>query len=472
MNKVAKNATWIIACKIVQSVLALVINMFTARYLGPSNFGLITYAASLVAFVVPLMQLGLNNIMVQELVNRPEEEGKILGTSITLSLISSLACIAGVTAFAAIANRGEPVTIVVCLLYSLNLIFQALEMIRYWFQAKLISKYTSIISLIAYMVVSGYKLFLLITAKNVFWFAVSNAFDFAIIAFGAIIIYSKKGGARFAFSWELAKRMLTKSRHYIVSSMMVTIFAQTDKIMLKLMLDETHTGYYGAAVECAGVTTFVFVAIIDSFRPSIFEALKKSEESFERRLKMLYSIVIYLSLAQSVAMTVFAKLVVRILYGAKYAPATGALMVVVWYTTFSYLGSVRNIWILAKDKQRYLWIINLLGAVANVLLNASLIPFIGIYGAAIASLVTQFFTNVIVGFILRPIRPNNIIMMEALNPVYLIEAAKSISSRRVNKGSNEQPAIQAEEILNEPEINTADFIGEDISSEKDDGIFQ
>ena len=98
MNKIAKNATWIIACKIVQSLLALVINMLTARYLGPSNYGLITYAASLVAFVVPLMQLGLTNILVQELVNRPEEEGKVIGTSTILSLVSSLACIAGVTA--------------------------------------------------------------------------------------------------------------------------------------------------------------------------------------------------------------------------------------------------------------------------------------------------------------------------------------------------------------------------------------
>ena len=457
MNKVAKNATWIIACKIVQSVLALVINMFTARYLGPSNYGLITYAASLVAFVVPLMQLGLSSIMVQELVNSPEEEGKILGTSITLSVVSSFACIAGVTAFAAIANRGEPVTIIVCLLYSLNLIFQALEMIRYWFQARLISKYTSIISLVAYVIVSGYKLFLLITAKNVFWFAVSNAFDFAIIAFGSLIVYGRKGGARFSFSWELAKRMLSKSRHYIVSGMMVTIFAQTDKIMLKLMLDETQTGYYGAAVECAGVTAFVFAAIIDSFRPSIFEAIKKNEETFEHRLKMLYSIVIYLSLAQSVAMTVFAKLVVRILYGAEYAPASGALMVVVWYTTFSYLGSVRNIWILAKDKQRYLWIINLLGAVANVILNASLIPFIGIYGAAIASLATQFFTNVIVGYILRPIRPNNRIMIDALNPKYLVEAAKRISSRGAKKADEELTAV--------PENQE----GEDIAVNVDEG---
>ena len=104
MNKVAKNAVWIIGIRIVQSVVTLLINMLTARYLGPSNFGLITYASSLVAFVLPIMQLGFSNVLVQEIVNDSDAEGTILGTSITLSLISSACCIVGVTSFAFIAK--------------------------------------------------------------------------------------------------------------------------------------------------------------------------------------------------------------------------------------------------------------------------------------------------------------------------------------------------------------------------------
>lgn len=130
MNRVAKNAVWIIGIKIVQSILAVLINMLTARYLGPFGFGLITYASSLVAFVSPIMQLGLNNVLVQEMVNDPESEGEILGTSIVLSLISSICCIAGVTSFAFVANPGEPETVIVCFLYSLILIFQACDYVQ------------------------------------------------------------------------------------------------------------------------------------------------------------------------------------------------------------------------------------------------------------------------------------------------------------------------------------------------------
>lgn len=429
MNKVAKNAVWIIGGKVAQSVLALIINMLTARYLGPSNFGLITYASSLVAFVLPIMQLGFSNVLVQEIVNKPDDEGEILGTAMFLSLMSSIFCIIGVTSFAFVVNPEESETIIVCLLYSLILLFQALDHIEYWYQAKLLSKYTSTVSLVAYLTVAVYKIYLLVASKDVYWFALSNALDYALISIGGIVLYRKLGGRKLRFSWKRGKDMFARSKHYIFSSMMVTIFAQTDKIMIKMMLDESSTGYYGAAVACAGMTSFVFTAIIDSFRPAIFEGQKESKRIFKHRLTMLYSIIIYLSSAQSLAMTVLSKWIIYILYGKAYEPAVSALQIIVWYTTFSYMGSVRNIWILANGKQKYLWQINMSGAIANVILNAILIPIMGINGAAIASLITQFFTNVMVGYIIKPIRPNNRIVLESLNPKYLIDAVGKLKRR-------------------------------------------
>lgn len=430
MNKVAKNAVWIIGIRVVQAVVAMLINMLTARYLGPSGFGLITYASSLVAFMLPIMQLGLNNVLVQEIVSSPEEEGKILGTSITLSVLSSICCIIGVSAFALVANPGEPETILVCFLYSFILIFQAFDYVEYWYQAKLMSKYTSMISLTAYIIVSAYKIFLLVKGKSVYWFAISYALDYVLISVGGLVFYRKLGGRKLSFSLELGKKMYCKSKHYILSSMMVTVFAQTDKIMLKMMLDETATGYYGAAVTCAGMTGFVFTAIIDSFRPSIFEGQKEGDGVFRHRLTMLYSIVIYLSLAQSIVMTILSKWIIYILYGTAYDSAISALRIIVWYTTFSYMGSVRNIWILANEKQKYLWQINMSGAIANVILNAVLIPLIGINGAAVASLITQLFSNVIVGYIIKPIRPNNAIMVESLKMKYLKDAFSKLKKRK------------------------------------------
>ena len=421
MNKVAKNATWIIACKIVQSIIALIVNMLTARYLGPSNYGLITYASSLVAFVIPIMQLGYNNILVQDFVDNPEREGQTLGTTIVLCLLSSFFCVIGIFSFVKIANGGETLTLIVCLLYSTNLFFQACELIVYWFQAKLLSKYTSIISLISYLFVSIYSFFILVTEKSVIWFSVSNTINYSLIAIGSFIAYKRLKGQKLSISFSLGNKLFSRSKHYILSGIMVTLFAQTDKIMIKLMIGEAATGYYGAAVATAGLTGFVFSAIIDSFRPAIFEGKKINDNIFDHRLMLLYSVIIYVSLFQCVLMTVFAKPITLIFYGNQYVNAVKALQIVVWYTTFSYLGAVRNIWILANEKQHYLWKINFCGAVLNIILNYILIPSFGILGAASASLITQFCTNVVVGFVLSEIRDNNALMLKGANPRLLIE---------------------------------------------------
>lgn len=414
-KRIFKNAAWIVGCKIFQALLGLVVTMLSARYLGPSGYGLINYAASIVAFVVPVMQLGLNSTLVQEIVNDPDREGEILGTSIAMNLVSSVFCILGIVFFSAIANRGETVTTAVCALYSIQLVFQSLELIQCWFQAKLLSRYTAITMLVAYGVTAAYKILLLILGSSVYWFAVAQALDFGIIGVTLLIIYRKVGTARLSFSWQLARKLFSRSKYYIVSSLMVTVFAQTDRIMLKAMVDEAAVGYYSAAISCATMTGFVFVAIIDSARPGIFESARASASSFEKSVSALYCVIIWLSLVQCAGITFFAELIVSILYGSAYAPTVGTLRLVVWYTTFSYLGAVRNIWILAEGKQKYLWIINLSGAGANVILNALMIPVWGINGAALASLITQIFTNVIISFLLKPIRPNAMLMLRGLN---------------------------------------------------------
>lgn len=428
-NRVVKNASWIIGIQIVKSLLGLVISMLTARFLGPSNFGLINYAASIVAFVTPIMYLGLNGVLVQEIVNTPEKEGEILGTSVTMTFLSSLLCVIGVISFAAAVNRGERETVIVCALYSTLLIFQSLELLNYWFQAKLLSKYASGVALFAYAVISGYKIYLLAAHKSIYWFALSNALDYMIIVIGLFIVYKRLGGGRLRFNLSTARRLWGKSRYYIVSNMMIAIFAQTDRIMLKLMINDAATGYYSAAVACAGMTGFVFTAIIDSFRPLIFDDKKTDEIRYEKDMCRLYGIIIYLSLLQSLVITLFSGFIIKILYGAAYSASINALKLIVWYTTFSYLGSVRNIWILAENKQKYLWIINLSGALANVALNYILIPITGIMGAALASLVTQIFTNVIIGFIIRPIRYSNTLMLRALNPKEMTKAIKALIKR-------------------------------------------
>lgn len=429
-HRVFKNAAWIIGCKIAQSLLNLVIGLLTARYLGPSNYGIINYVASIVAFAMPIMQLGLKNTLVKEFVQSPDREGEILGTALVLNIVSSIFCMLGSVSFVMIADAGEPETVLVCALYSLTLLFQATEMTQYWFQSKLLSKHPSIATLCAYLAVAVYKLYLLITQKSVVWFALSNVLDYFLVSVILMIIYRKLGGQPLRFHWKLGRQMLSRSKYYIIPSLMVMIFQHTDRVMIKMMIGEAETGLYSAAIACIGISSFVFSAILDTARPVILEAKEKDQELYETRVTQLYSVINCLSLAQSIGLTVLAKPLVWLLYGPEYAGSAGILAVAVWYVTFGYYGVVRNIWILAEEKQKYLTGINVVGAITNMALNVFLIPFWGGIGAAFASLITQFFTNVIIGVVLKPIRRNSDLMVKSWNPKILIDLVQAFRRRQ------------------------------------------
>lgn len=423
LNQVINNVKWIVVCKVLQALLQMAVGMLCARYLGPSNYGLINYAASIVSFALPIMRLGLNATLVHELIENPEKEGQIMGTSLAMNLLSSLACMAGVFCFVSVANRGDPTTIIVCMLYSVSLIFGAVEMIQYWYQYKLMAKYASLIMLASYIIVSAYKLFLLVTSKSVFWFAMSNTLDYGIIGVSLTIIFLWKGN-KLSFSMSTARKMLGKSKHYILSAMMVTIFQSTDHIMLTTIIGNSENGIYSAASTCATMTLFVYLGIIDSYRPLILACKKEDNSDYERNLARLLGVIVYLSAGQAVVFSLLAKLIVYILYGSAYATSVPVLRVLTWYFVFSCMGSVRNVWILAEQKQQYLWGINLSGALINVVLNAVLIPGMGACGAAIASMLTQFVTNFALCFVFKPIRDFVAIMKQGLNPLFVYGETK------------------------------------------------
>lgn len=429
-NKIFNNAKWIIVCKVIQSLIQFAVGVFTARYLGPSNYGLINYAAAVVAFFAPVMQLGMSSTMVQEYVTRPNDEGKVMGTSLAMNAVSAIVCMIGVAAFAAIANPDDPVAITVCILYSISLLVQSMEMLQYWFQAKLLSKYSSVALLCAYVAVSAYKIYLLVSSKSVYWFALSYTVEYGVTGILLLIVYHRIGTQKLQISVSLAKELFAKSKYYIMAMLMVVVYNRVANVLLTWMIDETANGYYAAAVTCISIPSFVFMAIIDTARPVVLESLARSHDSFERNVSRVYGLITWLSAAQSVVFTVLAGLIIRMLYGEAFLPAVPILQIMVWNTAFSYMGYIRNIWILGEEKHSYLWIINLSGAVASLILNFALIPLWGACGAAAASVLVQLFTNVVMGFILKPIRRNNYLLLKGLNPKLLVEMSKELLRNR------------------------------------------
>lgn len=413
-NHEVKNAAWLIGGRVAQMALSLFIGVFTARYLGPANHGLINYGIAYTAFFTALCNLGLNSVIIKDFVDYPDEQGEAIGSALVMRLISSLLSVVMTIGIVSFLDKGEPLTIAVVALCNLGSVFHIFETFNYWFQAQYKSKVTSIATLFAYGVTSAYKIALLVLGKDVRWFAFASSVDYIVIAVFLIISYKQNGGMKLKFSINKCKQLLKVSYNYILSSLMVSVYGQTDKLMLKHFMNESEVGYYATATAICAMWSFVLQAIIDSIYPTIIRLYSVSKEAFIKKNRQLYAIVFYISCFVSVCIVLLGDWGIKLLYGEMYAPAALPLKIITWYTAFSYLGVARNAWIVSEGKQRYLKFIYFGAAVLNVLLNCIFIPLMGGAGAAFASLITQIFTSIILPYFISELRPNARMIIDAI----------------------------------------------------------
>ena len=395
-------------------ICAFVVSLLTARYLGPGNYGLINYAAAYTTFFYSICTLGINSILVKALIDEPVNEGETLGTSIILQGIASIFSSLMIIGIVKVIDGRETITVIVTALCTIGLIFRVFETIRYWFQAHLLSKYSAITSTVAYILTSAYRLVLLIQGKTVTWFALATAIDYLAVAMLLFVFYKKCKGPKLSFSKRQVRRLLRMGVPFILAGLMVSIYGNSDKFMLKHMIDEAEVGYYSTACSLCNTWVFILSAIIDSMYPVIMESHKNNYLKYEQQNRLMYAIVFYISVFVSLLFVIFASPVIRLLYGEAYMPSVAPLQVITWYVAFSYLGVARNAWIVSENLQKYITPIYAGAAITNVVINYLLIPVWGATGAAIASLITQVSTIFFFPLFIKPMRKNTKLLAEAL----------------------------------------------------------
>lgn len=395
-SKIARNSMWMIIATIIKMIISLFINMIVARYLGVTNYGIINYGLSFINFFTGVCTLGLGTITIKYLINEKDNQGEIMGTCIAMRLASSIVSVFLISIIVFILKSNDQTIIIATFLQSLALIFESFTVIEWWYQYKLQSRYTSIIIFIAYVCMAIYKLILVYFKKNVLWFSFSNCISSIIIALLLVSIYRKNNSPKFSFSLSKAKVLLSESYHFILSSLMVAIYAQTDKVMIGSMTNNiADVGLYAVSTTIVSLWSFLPTAIINSFKPAILEIKRVSYDKYKSKLKQLYAIIIWLSLAYTLFILILGKPIVLILYGNEYLASLPTLKIAIFGVMFSFVGVIREFWLVCEGKQKYAKWFAIVGVIVNITLNTTLIPIMGITGAAIATAITQVSTALI-----------------------------------------------------------------------------
>lgn len=397
--------------RIIRMVVALFVGVYVARYLGPAQLGLLSYAGSFVGLFVALATLGLDGIVVRELVKTPGRRNELLGTAFGLKIGGSILMWLMIFAAIPITNNDIQTNNIIAII-AFATIFQAFNVIDFNYQAEVKSKYVVHAQLVQLLISSIAKLVLIFIQAPLIWFAWVSCLDAIVFAVGLVVMYLRNSGNiwMWQWRWQVAKALLRDSWPLILSGMVIMIYMRIDQVMIKEMLGAEEVGLYAAAVRLSEVWYFIPMAITSSLFPAIVSAKKQSEELYYQRLQKLYDLMVWMAIAIALPTTFLAPWVIELLYGEAYIGAANVLSIHIWAGVFVFLGVASGKWFLSENLQVLSFYRTLMGAIINVILNIILIKKYGISGAALATLVAQISASYI--FNLLHIRTRKTFWME------------------------------------------------------------
>jgi O-antigen/teichoic acid export membrane protein len=416
VSRTIQNASWLIGDKVVTMIIGVFVTAIIARYFGPVLFGQFHYALSFVLLFTAISTLGLETLTVKAIVDKNYNQGTILCTSLLLRVIGGTLLILLAAIVIRIIEPNDSLIHLLVFIMSLTMAFKSLEVIEYWIQAKQKAKISSIIRMAVYFLSAGLKVVLVLLEGNLIHYALIYLLDIFIIGTALIVAYFiyRDSASKWRIDFTYAKEILSKSWFLILSGLMVTLYMQIDKVMLGSMLSTTlDVGVYTAAVAVASMWYFVPMAVITSFKPIIMSRKIIDETSYMESVQLLYTIVAWMGIGFGVIITLFSNIIIGLLYGPDYANAASILSISIWAGTFAMLGSARGVWIITEGLQKYTMTYVGSGAVINVVLNYLLIPLLGGYGAAIATLVSQIVVAIIVPALIKETRISSVMILRA-----------------------------------------------------------
>ncbi|MDO5547852.1 MAG: flippase [Eubacteriales bacterium] len=419
-SKFKKNVTWVFIGNAFHAVLQFLLNVLAARVLSKHDYGLINYSISLVALFNSVSTLGFSGVISKKFAESEDLGGAFLLSAFLSRIVISIPFTITIMIIGFAHSPDDSNFHCILLCQSLSLIFSAGDIFVYWFRYKYKASTVAITRLIAFGIMSIWRLIALYLFESTILYTFCTVFETALLSCFLIFIYIKQKQPKLRFDFNLLKSMLGVSYPFIFSAILATVYGQTDKLMLESMVSTEAVAYYSVSLTLASAISILPSALIEGFRPEIFVQKENSEENYRRRLAQLYGIVFWVCVMYCLFITVFAKNIILLLYGEKYLPAVGSLSLIVWYTSFSYFGAINNIYMIAEKKTKWVQITTLIGALLNISLNTLLIPHLGIYGAALASLITQIVTNFFVLYLIKPLRDNFFIAIKGISFFYWI----------------------------------------------------
>ncbi|MEG4112736.1 MULTISPECIES: flippase [unclassified Microcoleus] len=417
LRQVLSNIAWLFTDQILQMGLGLVVGLWVARYLGPTQFGLLNYAIAFVSLFSSVATMGLGTLVVRNIARDPECKNETLGTAFGLQFTGGCITLVLTVTVIALLKPNDTLTRWLVGIIAAGTIFNAFEAINFWFQSQIQSKYTVLAKNSICFLVAAVRIGLVTIKAPLLAFAWVRLAEVALVGMAYVYFYKLTGNKikDWQFSWDRCKELLSESWPIILSGLAIYLYSKTDQIMLGAMNKNAELGYYAAAVKISEICDFLPMILSSSIFPKLANLRKTNYEEYLNKFQIYSDIMIFLWLGVAIPISLLSPWIVHLLYGENYAKSAAVLSLYVWAQFGSNFGVARSTYLNIEAQLRYGLYLTVVGSIFNVALNFWLIPKYGAFGATMATLITYFYVIILVNFLIKELRPFANFIWRSLN---------------------------------------------------------
>ena len=380
--------------------IGIFVSVWVTRFLGPEQFGALSYAIAFSGIFSSLASLGLDGIIIRELSQKNESRDNLLGTAFLLKLCGAVLAYSSIIILIFLIKSTDYNTIFLVAIIAFGLFFNSFDVIDLWFQSQLKYKFTFYARNTAFTISSILKIIMILLNAPLFYFAIITTIEVFFGAAGLIFVYklTKNNLKNWTASLLLAKQLMAVSWPLIIAGFAKFIYVKIDQVMLGTMLNNKEVGIYSAAIKFSEIWYFIPGAIYASVFPVLAEYKTKNERLFFLKYKKVCSIMVLISVIIALIMTFLSNYLINLLYGKEFIQAGPILSVHIWAGVFVFIGVAGSIWTMIEGLQKFQLFATGLGGITNILLNIILIPRYAGMGSAFATVISYAIASYLVYF--------------------------------------------------------------------------
>ncbi len=399
----AANVSWLVADKLTRLFVGVLISAWIARYLGPERFGLLAYALTLVSLFQALSMLGLDNLVVRDIAAASERANVVLGTAVRLRAAGAAGAYITLGATVAVLHANDAASAGLILLAGIAILMQITEVIDLWFQSQLQSRRTVIAKILSYLTTAAFKVSLVMAGAGLTWFAAAGAMEAALTGLCLCVSYRLfRTQQRWIWDPILARQLLKQSWPLLISGLSVFLYMRLSVIVLREQAGNAEVGLYSVGATLSEMWYFIPMTIFSSVAPIIARKRAEGGDAYERTLLQIFSGMWAISFAIAALNIVGARTFVNLLYGHQYTKSAEVFAIHALTFIPVCIGVVQSVWLINEGRSKIALLQAIAGASTALTLNFLLTSSYGAYGAAIATVVSQFVQAFLANALLAP----------------------------------------------------------------------